>query len=119
MVPLIFNYLHSSKDDRTDWTGKEIIKLLNWMEDHLGMLHQPSRWSKLCKLEEFGKSENITAERIKHKSGNMKKTFYKLHNEFQNKTGFGVTEGGCGATVSGKWLRLAVIDADKPRPQVC
>ena len=74
------------------------------MEDHLDMLHQPSRWTKLCKHEEFSQNENITAERIKYKSGNMKKTFYKLHSEFQNKTGFGVMEGDCDTTVAGKWL---------------
>ena len=84
------------------------------------MLHQPSRWSKLCKLEEFDQEEKITAERIKHKSNNMKKTFYKLHNEFQNKTGFGVREGDCDATVAGKWHPQAdSIDADNLRPQVC
>ena len=93
---------NSSKDNRIEWTDEEIIKLLNWMEDHLDMLHQPSTWSKLCKIEEFGQNENITVERIKDKSTNMKKTFSKLHNEFQNKTGFGVMEGDCDATVLGK-----------------
>ena len=112
----------NSSKDRIDWIDEEIIKLLNWMEDNLNVLHRPSRWSKLCKLEEFGQNENIAAERIKCRSG--EETFYKLHNEFQNKTGVEVTEGDCDATVAGKWHpppgpRLAVIDADKPRPQVC
>jgi hypothetical protein len=93
---------NTSADDRIEWTDGEITKLLNWMEDHLDMLHQPAKWSKLCKLEEFGQDEKMTAERIKFKSGNMKKTFSKLHSEFQNKTGFGVTEGDCEATIAGK-----------------
>ena len=107
---------NSSKDNRIDWTDGKIIKLLNWMEGHLDMLHQPSRWSKLCKLEEFCQNVNITAERIKHKSGNMKKTFYKLRDGFQKKLGLESRK----ETVMPQWQvsgipRLAVINADKLR----
>ena len=50
----------------------------------------------------------------------MKKPFYKLHNEFQNKIGFGVREGDCDPTVAGMWHPQAdSIDADNPRSQVC
>ena len=97
---------NSSKDNQIERTDEEIIKLLNWMEDHLDMLHQPSRWSRLCKLEDFGQNENIMVERIKDKSTNMKKTFSKLHNGFQNKTGSGVMEGDCNATAIGKCQSL-------------
>ena len=70
--PLLLLSLSCLENDQIDWTDEEIIKLLNWVENHLDMLHQPPRWSKLCKLEQFGQNENITVERIKYKSSNMK-----------------------------------------------
>ena len=111
---------NNSKEARIEWTDEEAIKLLNWMEDNLDTPHQPPRWPKLCKLEEFGQNENIMAERVKYKSGNMKKTFYKLRDGFQKKLGLESRK----ETVMPQWQvsgipRLAVINADKPRPQVC
>lgn len=72
------------------------------MEDHPDMLHQLPKWTKLCRLEGFGQNENITAEGIKYKVGNMKKTFSKLHNEFRGGAEFGITEGDCDSTVADK-----------------
>ena len=87
------------------WTDTETERLLGVMEDQIDILHTPLPWAKKAKELEFPNDKHITIARIKQKLTNIKRTYVKVRTDYQDRTGFGVTEEDCRTDVAGKLPR--------------
>jgi hypothetical protein len=72
------------------------------MNDHIEIIHMPAKWAKKAKEIEFLNDEQITALRIKQKLVNMKRVYVRIRTQYQDATGFGVTEEDCSPSIAGK-----------------
>ena len=88
-------------DEPSKWSDENVDRLVGWMEDHRDDLVQPALWSKACKQDLFRDDDQLSVERIKNKGLNMKRQYLKVRSQFQDKTGFGVTEEDCEQTIKG------------------
>lgn len=78
--------------------------MLAWQEEHRELLEYPARWTQVCKLEVFENDSNISVEKIKNKGVNMRRKYVKVRQQFQDRTGFGVTGETCDETIAGKYI---------------
>ena len=65
-----------------EWSDPDLERLLGMMNDHIEIIHMPTKWAKKAKEIEFLSDEHITAARIKQKLSNMKRVYVRVRTQY-------------------------------------